>query len=325
MTSVRMREVEGDQLVERSRSALDGGEVRTEIVAELGEQDRELGLLDGRRQTPPDGIDEHDARASRASRASREALLHGRLVDPRRESSARRRRAGRRRLATGVGGGAGAPGSTSTDEQQRRIGDRARQRAGRVLAVRDRHDAALADRADRRFDPDDAVGGRRADDRAIGLGADGERAPSRAATATAEPLEDPQGLRSRTYGLRVCPPRLLQPLVEAIERKFAHSLKFALPSTTAPAARSRATTSASARARCSASASEPALVAIASAVSMLALTSTGTPCSGPTIVPRGIARRAARAMTSASGLTSMTAPRLGPESSSAAILRRYAW
>ena len=130
---------------------------------------------------------------------------------------------------------------------------------------------------------------------------------SRAATATAEPLEEPHGLRSSTYGLRVWPPRLLQPLVDFVERKFAHSLKFVLPSTTAPAARSLATTSASARARCSASASEPALVAIASAVSMFALSSTGTPCSGPSAPPLGAARRAARAIASASGLISMTA------------------
>src|SRR5690349_406315 len=85
---------------------------------------------------------------------------------------------------------------------------------------------------------------------------------SRAATATAEPLDEPHGLRSSTYGFRVWPPRLLQPLVDLRPRKLAHSLKFVLPSTTAPAARSFATTSASARAWCSASAIEPALVAM---------------------------------------------------------------
>src|SRR5690606_1836547 len=103
---------------------------------------------------------------------------------------------------------------------------------------------------------------------------------NRAATATAEPLDEPQGLRSSTYGFTVWPPTLLQPLVERSERKFAHSLMFALPTMTAPASRKRATISASAAARCSASASEPALVAMASAVAILALSTTGTPCSG---------------------------------------------
>src|SRR5437868_7268336 len=49
------------------------------------------------------------------------------------------------------------------------------------------------------------------------------------------PELDPHGLRSKTYGLRVCPPRPLQPLVERFDRKFAHSLRFVLPMITAPA------------------------------------------------------------------------------------------
>ena len=49
------------------------------------------------------------------------------------------------------------------------------------------------------------------------------------------PELDPSGLRSRTYGLRHCPPRELQPLIEWLDRKFAHSLMLALPSITAPA------------------------------------------------------------------------------------------
>src|SRR6185503_10316704 len=42
-----------------------------------------------------------------------------------------------------------------------------------------------------------------------------------AAAATADPLLDPHGLRSSTYGLLVCPPRALQPLDEVSDRKFA--------------------------------------------------------------------------------------------------------
>ena len=59
-----------------------------------------------------------------------------------------------------------------------------------------------------------------------------------AVTAAAEPELEPQGLRSRAYGLRVCPPRLLQPEEERVERKLAHSLRLALPRMMAPAARS---------------------------------------------------------------------------------------
>src|ERR1044072_3883333 len=50
-----------------------------------------------------------------------------------------------------------------------------------------------------------------------------------AATAAPEPELDPHGLRSSAYGLRVCPPRPLQPLDDLFDRKFAHSLRFVLP------------------------------------------------------------------------------------------------
>src|SRR5258708_20830066 len=70
-----------------------------------------------------------------------------------------------------------------------------------------------------------------------------------AATATADPLEEPQGERSGTCGLRHCRPRPLQPLADRLERKLAHSLRFVLPSRSIPAARRRATSGASAGAR----------------------------------------------------------------------------
>src|SRR5262245_61611260 len=66
-----------------------------------------------------------------------------------------------------------------------------------------------------------------------------------AATAAADPELDPDGLRSSACGLRVWPPRALQPLVDFDERKFAHSLRFVLPRMTAPASRRRATSGAS--------------------------------------------------------------------------------
>src|SRR4051794_17194622 len=56
--------------------------------------------------------------------------------------------------------------------------------------------------------------------------------------AAAEPELDPDGLRSSTYGFFVRPPRPLQPEVDRVPRKFAHSLRFVLPRITAPASRS---------------------------------------------------------------------------------------
>ncbi len=65
-------------------------------------------------------------------------------------------------------------------------------------------------------------------------------ATARSADATTpEPELDPHGLRSRTYAMFVCPPMPLQPLEDGPERKFAHSDRFALAMTSAPAANRR--------------------------------------------------------------------------------------
>src|SRR5437763_4991368 len=92
-----------------------------------------------------------------------------------------------------------------------------------------------------------------------------------AAAPAPEPLLDPHGLRSSTYGLLVCPPRPLQPLDDVVDRKFAHSDRFALPRITAPASRSRLTRNASRAGVESASANEPAVLCSRSAVSTLSL------------------------------------------------------
>src|SRR4051794_26307785 len=55
-----------------------------------------------------------------------------------------------------------------------------------------------------------------------------------AAPAAAVPELEPQAFRSSTYGFRVCPPTPLHPLADLVERKFAHSLRFVLPTITAP-------------------------------------------------------------------------------------------
>src|SRR3954466_1276542 len=104
-------------------------------------------------------------------------------------------------------------------------------------------------------------------------------------TAPPDPELDPHGFLSSTYGFLACPPLPLQPLVECVDRKFAHSLRFALPSRIAPAARSLAAMNASWSGTEPASASEPAVVVIRSAVSMLSLIRTGIPCSGPRTLP----------------------------------------
>ena len=80
-----------------------------------------------------------------------------------------------------------------------------------------------------------------------------------AAAAAPDPELEPDGLRSSAYGRRVSPPRPLQPLVECVERKLAHSLRLVLPRITAPAARRRVTMNASSGGRTPSSASDPAV------------------------------------------------------------------
>ena len=85
-----------------------------------------------------------------------------------------------------------------------------------------------------------------------------------AATATAEPELEPEGLRSSAYGFRVSPPRPLHPLVECVDRKLAHSLRLVLPRITAPASRILCTTKESRGGIEPASASDPAVVVMRS-------------------------------------------------------------
>src|SRR5206468_4382278 len=92
-----------------------------------------------------------------------------------------------------------------------------------------------------------------------------------AATAAPEPELEPHGLRSSAYGFFVRPPRPLHPLLEWLERMFAHSERLVLPRMTAPACRNLCATCESCGAIDPISASEPAVVIILSAVSMLSL------------------------------------------------------
>src|ERR1041384_2796297 len=75
-------------------------------------------------------------------------------------------------------------------------------------------------------------------------------APSAAAarlaeTAAADPELDPPAERPSAYGLRVSPPRALQPAMDARPRELAHSLRLVLPRMIHPAARSLSITTAS--------------------------------------------------------------------------------
>src|ERR1700722_14396026 len=122
----------------------------------------------------------------------------------------------------------------------------------------------------------------------------------------AEPELEPDGLRSSAYGFAVWPPSVDQPLVEGVDRKSAHSDRFALARMTAPAARSRETMNASGG-RAPSSAGEPA-VAGPPATCTLSLTRTGIPSRGPRGQPARSAVSLAAAWSSASGVSAITAP-----------------
>ena len=90
-----------------------------------------------------------------------------------------------------------------------------------------------------------------------------------------------------------------------MERKFAHSERVVFPRMTAPAARSFAAIVASCAGAVPTSAIDPAVVCIRSCVSMLSLSRTGMPWSGPRTCPARRSASSDRAMSSASGLSSM--------------------
>ena len=100
--------------------------------------------------------------------------------------------------------------------------------------------------------------------------------------------------------------------------KFANSVRFVLPTITAPAARSLATTVESRSGTEFWSATEPAVVG-SPATSRLSLTSTGMPCSGPRSFPVARSRSSSDASVSARGFMCRTALSPGPRALTAAI------
>src|SRR5262245_43096482 len=115
----------------------------------------------------------------------------------------------------------------------------------------------------------------------------------RAATAAAEPPDDPPGTQSPFHGLRTGPYQLV-----SFDEPIANSSMLVLPIVTQPAAASRATTVASYGATKLLRIFEPQLVCTP-CVQKMSLCAMGMPASVPPL-PAASARSAARACSSAS-------------------------
>ena len=139
------------------------------------------------------------------------------------------------------------------------------------------------------------------------------RAARLAEAAVPEPELDPQGLRSRAYGFRHWPPRALQPLDAFMPAPVGPLAHVGLgQQDRAGLAQLAARRTSPAGGTDPSSASEPAVVVIRSCVSMLSLSATGMPCSGPRTLPALRSASSWSAMASASGLVSMIARSSGP-------------
>jgi len=110
---------------------------------------------------------------------------------------------------------------------------------------------------------------------------------------------------------------------ESDRAKIRHSESSPLPSSTAPAARSRSTRNASRGGVTPASASEPAVLCIRSRVATLSFTSTGMPCAARAAFGLALEHRA-RWPAPARRVASRTARSAGPLRSSSSIRWRYA-
>src|ERR687898_480755 len=122
-----------------------------------------------------------------------------------------------------------------------------------------------------------------------------------AATAAAAPPEEPPGVRAGSHGLAVAPKSSLAVCPKSPSMKAT----LVLPTTTAPARRSRRTTVASALATWSRKAGLPQVV-WSPATSKLSLMVMGRPCSGPSWPPRVVASSAAAASARACSPRSST-------------------
>ena len=148
------------------------------------------------------------------------------------------------------------------------------------------------------------------------------RAASPAAIAAPDPADEPQAVRSKEWGLRTKPPAPLHPLMELVERKFAHSDRFVLPRTTAPASVRRLTNGASRVGTLALRARDPAVVAVPSNDSRLSFSRMVTPCRGPRSLPARRSASSFRASARAWVFSARTALSFGPERSIRSIRSR---
>src|SRR5581483_2640558 len=109
-----------------------------------------------------------------------------------------------------------------------------------------------------------------------------------AATAAADPPDEPPGTRVQSTGFNVGPNALC-----SVDDPIANSSMFVLQAMTAPAARSRVTTVASYGLTYPSRMREPQDVGIRN-VAMLSLIATGTPCNGPESTEGRASRSSAR-------------------------------
>ena len=126
------------------------------------------------------------------------------------------------------------------------------------------------------------------------------------ATAAAAPPEEPPGVRARFHGFRVTPNSGL-----SVKGLWPNSGVVVLPTSTAPASRSRRTGTASSAGTWSAKISDP-IVVRTPLVNTRSFTENGTPWSGPSGSPRITAASARRAVSRASSaVTVMNALTVG--------------
>src|SRR3984957_8769037 len=140
---------------------------------------------------------------------------------------------------------------------------------------------------------------------------------SYAATAAAEPPDEPPGIRVRSHGLRLGPKAEF-----SVEEPMANSSKLVLPMMIAPACRSRLVTVDSYGGCQPARMREPQVVGMPTVVKR-SLTATGTPASGPSGAP--VRRRSSTSAAWASALSAATCRKACTRSSTAAIRSRCAW
>ena len=181
-------------------------------------------------------------------------------------------------------------------EEQRRVGDRRRERPDLVERAGERDQPVAGHPPVGRLDADRAAQRGGLADRAAGVGAQREGAKP-AATAAAEPPLDPPGTRNVSLGLAVGPNAEF-----SVDEPIANSSQLVLPTTTPPAAWMRSTVVAVYGGSHPARIREPQVVATPR-VQSVSLIATGTPARGPGSSPRATVASTASAASRARSAT----------------------